>query len=184
MLFEKKGQENTEKTIEIAVNKALELNIDYIVTASKTGRTAKLLREKAPKKINVVCVTYHFGFKENGKNFMEDEMKKQLEKADVPILTTTHLMAGLDRALRFKFNGIYPAEIIAFTLRMFGHGVKVCVEIASMALDAGLVPFGKEIITLGGHSGGVDTAVILTPAHSNNFFDTKIKEILCRPRNF
>ncbi len=184
MLFDTKGIENTEKTIELAVAKAVETNINHIVVASGTGKTAKLLRDKAPKKINVVCVTFHYGFKENGKNFMDENLKKELEKANVPILTTTHLMAGLDRALRFKFEGIYPAEIIANTLRMFGHGVKVAVEVASMALDAGLIPYGEEIISIGGHSKGADSALIVTPGHSNHFFETKIKEIICRPRNF
>jgi len=35
---------------------------------------------------------------------------------------------------------------------MLGQGVKVAVEVAGMALDAGLIPFGEEIIALGGHS--------------------------------
>jgi uncharacterized protein len=97
-------------------------------------------------------------------------------------LTTTHLLSGVDRALRNKFEGIYPAEIIASTLRMFGQGLKVCVEISVMALDAGLIPYGEEIITVGGTGRGADTAAVIVPAHSIKFFDTKIKEIICMPR--
>lgn len=40
-------------------------------------------------------------------------------------------------------------EIIANTLRMFGQGVKVCVEVATMALDAGLIPYGEDVIAAG-----------------------------------
>ena len=98
------------------------------------------------------------------------------------MLTTTHLLAGVDRAVRNKFGGLYPAEIVAQSLRMLGQGVKVCVEISCMALDAGMTPYGKEIIAVAGSATGADTAVVIVPAHSNQFFDTKVKEIICKPR--
>ncbi|WP_417292116.1 triose-phosphate isomerase [Desulfovibrio porci] len=52
------------------------------------------------------------------------------------------------------------------------------------ALDAGLIPHGKEIIVVAGSGRGADTAVIMHPAHANNILETKINEILCKPRNF
>jgi hypothetical protein len=58
------------------------------------------------------------------------------------------LLAGVDRAIKNKFGGIYPAELMAFTLRLFGQGAKVCVEIAGMALDAGLIPYGEDIVSV------------------------------------
>lgn len=75
-----------------------------------------------------------------------------------------------------------PAQVVAHALRMFGQGTKVCVEIAVMALDAGLIPFGREIIAIGGTGRGADTALVLTPAHSRQFFATWIHEIICKPR--
>jgi hypothetical protein len=73
---------------------------------------------------------------------------------------------------------------MAQTLRMLGQGFKVCVEISGMALDAGLIPYGEEIVAIGGSAKGADTAVVITPAHSNRFFDTKINEIICKPGQF
>ena len=35
---------------------------------------------------------------------------------------------------------------------------------------------------IGGTGRGADTAIILRPAHSQNFFETDVKEILCMPR--
>ena len=58
--------------------------------------------------------------------------------------------------------------------------MKVCVEISVMALDAGLIPHGKEIIALGGTAGGADTAVVLKPARCGEF-ETEICEIICKP---
>ncbi|MHB8917227.1 MAG: pyruvate kinase alpha/beta domain-containing protein, partial [Desulfocucumaceae bacterium] len=60
----------------------------------------------------------------------------------------------------------------------------VCVEISAMALDAGMIPHGKDIIAVGGSGMGVDTAAVILPAHSNNFFATKVREIICKPREF
>ena len=90
----------------------------------------------------------------------------------------------MDRAIRNKFGGVYPAEIMAQTLRIFGQGLKVCVEVASMALDAGLIPHGADVVAVGGSAAGADTAVVILPAHSNQFFDTRVREIICKPRNF
>jgi len=132
----------------------------------------------------VVCVTYHAGFATPGQTTMLPEVKKKLEDGGIKVLTTTHLLAGVDRALKNKFNGIYPAEIIAYTLRILGQGVKVGAEIACMALDAGLVPYGEDIITIAGSGKGADTALVIRPAYSNYFFETKIKEIICKPRAF
>ncbi len=179
MYWEKKGPENTDRTIEAALKRAAELDIGYIVVASSSGNTAKKLVNCGR---NVVCVSYHVGFDKPGARRMDEQTMKELNENGIPVLVTTHLLAGVDRAVRNKFGGVYPSEIMAQTLRMLGQGVKVCVEISGMALDAGLVPYGEEIIAIGGSGKGADTAAVIVPAHSNNFFDTKVKEIICKPR--
>lgn len=181
MYWKDKGPANTTATAEAAIKRAQELGISHIVVASSSGSTCEHFLDKG---VEVVCVTHHMGFMSPGEDEMPPEVREKLSQKGVQILTTTHLLAGVDRALRNKFGGVYPAEIIAQSLRMFGQGVKVCVEIAGMALDAGLIPYGKEVIAVGGSGTGADTAIIITPAHSNNFFDTKIKEIICKPREF
>jgi len=50
-----------------------------------------------------------------------------------------------------------------------------------MALDGGMIPYGEDIIAIGGSGRGADSAVILSPAHSPNILETKIKEIICKP---
>ena len=63
-----------------------------------------------------------------------------------------------------------------------GQGMKVVIEITVMAADAGLVRTDEDIIAVGGSGRGADTAVVLRPVNSNDFFDLKVKEILCKPR--
>ncbi len=183
MYWEKMGPQNTKATVEAALKRTQELNLNYLVVASSTGRTAEnFLNPQNRNNIKVVCVTYHAGFTVPGQTTMLPETKRRLEDGDIKVLTTTHLLAGVDRALKNKFNGIYPAEIIAYTLRILGQGVKVGVEIACMALDAGLIPYGEDVITVAGSGKGADTALVIRPAHSNYFFEAKIKEIICKPR--
>lgn len=179
MYWPKKGPENTGATAEAALRRAGELGIKHIVVASNSGATAQLFKNCG---LEVVCVTHHVGYHEPGADEMPAATRQALQESGVKILTTTHLLAGVDRALRFKFQGVYPAEIVAATLRMLGQGVKVCVEISVMALDAGLIPYGTEIIAVAGSGRGADTACVVSPAHSQNFFDTTVKEIICMPR--
>ncbi|MCL6560121.1 MAG: hypothetical protein K6U74_15285 [Firmicutes bacterium] len=183
MYWETKGRANTEPTVEAALRRAAETGIKHLVVASCTGKTAEQFL-KHTKTLEIVCVTHQVGYAKPGEDEMGQETRLKLAENGIKLLTTTHLMAGIDRASRIKFGGVYPAEIVASTLRMFGQGLKVCVEIACMALDAGLIPHGAEVIAVGGTARGADTALILVPAHSQNFYDTKIKEIVCKPREF
>ncbi len=181
MLFDQKGSQNTDKVVEAAAKRAGELGTGYLVVASNSGDTAEKFVGKVKE---LVCVTHHVGFKNPGEDEMTPEMRRRLQDKGIKVLTTTHLLAGVDRSLRFKFQGVYPAEIIAQSLRLLGQGLKVCVEISCMALDAGLIPYGREIIAVAGSSRGADTAVVCVPAHSNHFFDTRVKEIICKPREW
>jgi len=175
----KKGKSNTEGTVQAVLDRARELGTSDVVVASNSGETAQLF---AGKGLNVSCITHHVGFTGPGEDEMAPEMRKKLQGLDIKLLTTTHLLAGVDRSLRNKFQGVYPAEIVSSTLRMLGQGFKVCVEISVMALDAGLIPYGEEIIAVGGTGWGADTACVIIPAHSSQFFDTVVKEIICMPR--
>ena len=172
------GAVHTAKTVELAVRKAEEYGITSIVVASNSGKTAELLAGQVE---NVVCVTHVNGFKEPGVNELTPEQRGILVEKNIKILTTTHVLSGAERGISRKFGGIYPVEIIANTLKIFGQGVKVTVEIAVMALDAGLIPYGEDIIAIGGTGKGADTAVVIRPAHAANILDTYIAEIICKP---
>ncbi|NLC63722.1 MAG: hypothetical protein GX759_06640 [Thermoanaerobacterales bacterium] len=180
MYWEKPGKQNTDKTVEIVKDAVKEKGIRYIVFPSSRGYTAEKLL-KADLGVNLVCVTHVCGFKSPGEMEFPQNLREQLEADGIKFFTGTHVLSGAERGVSNKFKGCYPAEIIANSLRMLGQGVKVCVEVAVMALDAGLIPYDENIIALGGSSEGVDTAVIMRPAHAANIFDSWISEILCKP---
>jgi len=55
--------------------------------------------------------------------------------------------------------------------------MKVAIEIALMAVDSGLVRTDEDVISIGKW----DTAIVVRPANVSNFFNIRVKEILCKP---
>jgi hypothetical protein len=175
------GKEYTESTCALALSRAGELGIQHIVAASNTGFTARFLVGKTP---NLVIVTHHVGFREPGGDEMPPEEREYLTARGVHLITASHFFGGIGRAVTAQFGGLYPGGIVAQSLRTFGQGTKVCLEIATMAADAGAIPVDQEIIAIGGTGRGADTALVLLPAHGKNFFATQVLEVISKPRNW
>lgn len=183
--FEKAGRENTAAVAECVARRLAEGAIEHVVVASNSGATAlALLAKIGGSGAKLVSVTEHAGFDGTDSVRLNDEHAAKLKDSGVPVLMCSHALSGVGRSISKKFGGTTPVEIIAHTLRRFGQGVKVCVEVSVMAADAGLVPTDQDIIAVGGSGGGADTAIVLRAAHMNNFFDLKIREILCKPVDF
>jgi len=179
MYFDRPGKDNTEQTLKLAAQRAKELETNEVVVASITGHTAyKAIEIFAGPRITVV--TYHSGFKEPFKSEMPQDVKKDLHNKGVTVIAASHALSGVERSIAKKHSGVYPVLIMADTLRLFGQGTKVAVEVSVMAADAA----GNDVIAIGGSGHGADTALVLKPAHQNNFFDLRIREIICKPRSF
>ncbi len=178
--FDRRGRHNTQETARLALTRAEELGVEHVVVASNTGYSIRPFLGKGPQ---IVCVTHHVGFREPGFDEMGTQTREELADLGVKLLTTTHLFGNVERAITGQQGGLYPGGIVANALRLFSQGTKVAVEIAVMALDAGLIPFGKPVISLGGSGGGLDTALVILPSHAKTFFDTEVLELICKPRN-
>jgi hypothetical protein len=179
--FDKPGKENTARTLEIAKQRADKLGVSTVLVATTRGDTgaqaARLFRG-----YNLVAVTHSTGFGEPNAQELTEENRTTIEAAGAKVLTCQHAFGGVGRAVRKKLGTYELDEIIAYTLRTFGQGVKVCVEIALMAADAGLARTGEPCIAIAGTGHGADTAVVLIPVNAQEFFDLKILEILAKPR--
>ena len=158
------------------------MGIRDIIVASTTGETG-VLASKLFRGLNIIIVTHHFGFSKPGVQELDEENRRQILANGAKILTTTHALSGAERAIRQKFSTIEPLELIANTLRLFGEGTKVCVEITLMAADAGLIPVDRNVLAVAGSGRGADTALLIKPENSSRFFDLRIKEIIAKPRN-
>ena len=182
MYFEQPGKVNTRQTLTTALERARKLGLDEVVVASTSGETAFAALEIF-EGFRITTVTYHCGYLEPFKPIMLYRNRKQLEEKGVTVISATHALSGVERAVAKKHGGAYPALLIADTLKLFGQGTKVAVEVSIMAADAGALT-GKDIIAIGGSSKGADTALVVKPANQSNLFDLRIREIICKPRIF
>ncbi|MCK4375706.1 MAG: hypothetical protein KAX19_10265 [Candidatus Brocadiae bacterium] len=183
LLFDKGGPQNTDATLGAARRRAEELGITKVVLATSSGETAlKALEAFEGMDVQVIGVTLHAGYW--GLYSGPDKEKVAAAEAKgVKFLTATHsLMGSVESAIKDKFGGIAPMELIAHTYYTFSQGMKVAVEVTLMAADAGLVENAEDIIAVGGTDEGADTAVVLKAAYTTNFFDLKVREVLAMPR--
>lgn len=126
---------------------------------------------------------------------MPPDTRRELEEAGATVYTGTDVLTGtVDVGMsRQRPPRTAPQEgrlpyivppvstIVANTLRLFSQGIKVCVEIALMAADSGLVPVDGSVVSVAGSHAGSDTAMVVTPSTSNRIRDIKLHEILAKP---
>ena len=182
MYFDKPGKSNTKQTLKLAFERARNLGIDEVVVASTKGDSAYMAFEIFTE-CTIVVVTYHCGFRTPFQNEMSATTRADIESKGMKVVSATHALSGVERAVAKKHGGIYPALLIADTLRLFGQGTKVAVEIAIMASDAGVLT-GRDIVSIGGTARGADSALVLKPANQTDLFDLRVREIICKPRTF
>ena len=178
--FEKPGSANTQRTLEIAAARAEDLDVNSVVVPTTSGATGVEALNYF-KNRNLFFVTHSTGFLKPDFQQLRPETREKIELAGAKILTCQHALGGVGRAVRKKLATYQLEEIMAYTLRVFGEGTKVAVEIALMAADAGLISTLEPCLSLGGTGQGVDTAMLLRPAHAQNFFDLRILEVLAKP---
>lgn len=181
--FDKPGPQNTDETLEIALERAVALGIRQVVVASSHGETARKAQALfGPEGIKVVAVTLAHGWEHLGWCMTPDE-RESLLALGVGIVTGIHALGDdVGTAFSEKHGGRAPQDIVRDTLYRFGQGMKVAVECLLMAADAGLLDMNQEAIAIGGTSKGADTAIVCRPAYPRTFLDLRILEILAKPR--
>lgn len=183
LYYESTGETNTDETLKIAKKRADEQGIKNLVIASTRGNTGVKAVEVF-KGYNIVVVPHVTGQREPGQQELTEENRKMIEAKGGKIVIAAHAFSGIDRAIQAKWDTMYPVGIMAQTLRIFGQGMKVVVEIAAMAADAGVIPFDEDVLVVAGSGRGADTAVILRAANSHRIFDTVVREIIAKPSHF
>jgi len=195
VLWEKGGKEHTDDTLKIALEGAKERGIGTVVVSTSTGyvgeRAVEIFKDSGLK---LVFVTHQTGYRASGVQNLPPETRKKLEHYGKVVTCTDVLTGGVELGMgRQRPEKSQPQEsmlpsivppvnvIIANTLRLLAQGVKVCAEIAMMAVDSDAIPPGKPVICIAGSHAGADTAMVVTPAESNRIKDLKLNEILVKP---
>jgi hypothetical protein len=194
--WEKAGKEHTDATLKIALEGAKERGIDTVLISSTTGYTAeKAVDVFKGSGLKLVVVTHSTGYRTKGVQMMPDETRAKLKEAGCEVVTCTDVLtgavsAGVGRqrpALSDPQEGRLPwiipppNVIVANTLRMFCQGVKVCAEIAMMAVDSCAIDSDENVVVVAGSHAGADTAMVVEASESSRIKDMKLREILCKP---
>jgi len=199
--FERPGPINTEKTIEIAKKRAMELRLRHIVVASLSGESALKVAEVTKNTdLKVVCVTFRAGeayniksleksyvwseipeltkvlqeWKEEGQTIIpgpSSEVRERLEELDVEIVTATDIGYNINASLTRCLGIKTFIEIFKEALRLLCPGFHVCIFTTMTAADSGVIPVDKEVVSLGGIEHGLDTALVIKPSYSDEIFD-------------
>lgn len=180
MYFVRAGQDNTDLVLQAARARAEDLGVRSVVVATTRGDTGARAAHVF-EGYNLVVVTHSTGFKEANAQELTDENRAAIESMGGRILTCQHAFGGVGRAVRKKLSTYELEEIIAYTLRIFGQGMKVVCEITLMAADAGMIRVDEPAIVIAGTGRGADTAVVVMPANAQTFFDMRVMEVLCKP---
>lgn len=184
LLFGTKGKNNTGDLLAHAAARATEAGIKKVIIATCTGNTAKMALEYFdPQEFELIAVSHVTGFNNPDEQEMPEETRAELIAAGYKVLTAAHAFGSVGRGIRNKLNTFQVDEIMAFTLRMFGQGTKVGVEIALMTADRGWVGTDEDVMTIGGSARGADTALILQPSNSHTCMELKVREVVAKPRN-
>jgi len=184
--FDTPGDVNTADAARFAVERAKELGIRTIIVASTTGSTAETFNDAMKGSgLQLIIVTHVVGFTKPGIWEFSKDAAARLQKQGVQIVTGTHVLSGLERALSRspKVSGGSRTEAIAEALRrVVAVGLKVAVECVLISADQGVINTEDEVIAVGGTASGADTVCVIRPAHTANFFDLQVREIVAMPR--
>lgn len=183
--FDVHGEVNTDKTIELAVERAEELVVKKIVVASETGLSALKVLDAFPRK-EVIVVSSAAGTTVDGTTIgdlkigIPDEgMLRELKNRGVKVVRGTDPFWNLDA--HTEITGVGKLGMMYF--KVLCGGIHVCMTAVLEATDAGHLSEGEEVIALAGSFVGLDTAIVAGAANSVNFFKAfEVREIICKPR--
>lgn len=161
--FEAPGEENTTTVLSTAKDRANELGIMHVLVPSVRGISA----EKALDFFAGTDFTLFFVGTDPAR--FSREAKERITNS------------GFKLAFYKEVDYYYPDEV-KNAFRRFGQGTKVAVEITLIAAQEEIVEPGTELVALGGSAKGLDTALVIKAATSDEFYELEICEILCKPR--
>jgi len=171
--FERSGIENTADALRLVKERAQARGIKKVVVASTRGETARAAVKALGTGLHLVVIPWQYGFRDTQP--FPPELVAELQEKGHRVHFGTMLFHTED------LYGNRTPQVMANLLRIFGQGIKVCVEIIMMACDGGCVEIGEKVIAVAGTGGGANTAVVATASPSTKMTGLRVHEIICKP---
>ena len=214
--FERPGPVNTAETLECCRRRAVELGLGAVVVASLRGDSASqaagILEGTGLKVVAVTIppgafwvvdslgndvwrdipelVSQKAEWEKSGvervRMDMDEETAGRLADASVTVVRGTIPFYGIGTSLAARFRGMNYEQYFTEALRLLSGGTLVCVEVALMAADAGVIGLDDEVVVAAGTSMGLDTALVIRPSTTLTFADParglEVREVIAMPR--
>lgn len=188
--FPEYGESNTADLIDVVRERLAEGGIDGLVVASTSGKTAlSLARKVRPESdVPIVCVSdppwakYYPGITAANREALES---LQVQIVDtVPYASHSHSVGACK-----NMYGAPDLRVIIFdAFRLIGgQGLKVAMEVGTMATDGGRIKPGARILSVGGTGTGADCAIVMKAGFSVDLLSRDpdrrphVREILAMP---
>ncbi|HEX9115667.1 MAG TPA: hypothetical protein VGA61_06330 [Anaerolineae bacterium] len=190
------GPENSSEVIEAVAERLQEKDLNAVIVGSSTGEMALRIAQRVhdfEPRIRVIAVCdppWAIGKIPKAGRISPDNKAKLAELGGEVVDTVPYASRAYSTGAS---NNVYDAldlMVVVFdAFRMVGgNGLKVAIEVALMATNAGAVPPGQEVIAVAGTGNGLDTAVVMKTAYSIDIFSNDpserpdVREILAMPR--
>lgn len=197
--FAEPGPQNTDATIDAILERVREGDIQAIVVASMSGRTAIKVAEglkAAGLEVKVVCVTGPPSWEQYG---YEMPLLKPKERAKLKQLGVAIVDHVEEPFREITFRNWWEEETIEvprpeadlFWMALIcvgGHGFRTAIEVVFMALEAGAIKLGERVIGVAGTGEGADSAVVMKATRFEDAVGPdpdkrlKVEEILAMPK--
>ncbi len=168
---EKPGAGNTDDVLKMVNERLKQGDIRHVVVATNTGATALRTAELIDVDNVSVCGIHHQSTQWGRHAKPDAEILRKAGERGVAF-TPDHPPVTYFRQIEGES---------ADTLRKFGQGVKVAVEVVIMATQTHLVSPGEVVIGVGGTGRGADSAIVCVATTPDKMSQLFIKEVLAKP---
>jgi hypothetical protein len=168
--FRTPGQQNTEELTKVVAERIKRGGIDAVAVATTSGRSAFTVARAMPEGTRVYAVNFQAGYAGPSRQ-PDPKVRQEAEELGVVFMPEEPVARYLK-----DISGHIPD-----TLRRFGQGMKVAVEVIMQAVEVGHISSGATAIGIGGSSRGSDVAIVAKAAGPDEFSRFWISEILAKP---
>lgn len=185
--FEHPGEVNTEDVLRHGRARAEQLGLRVVVVPTDSGRSAlravRIFKDSGIRLIVVTtppCTTW--GPRGDLPSGIPDvAVREALRSAGAELVQGTMPFSGLGSGRRPAIA--WQQDLVQRVLEVFGAGTKIAIQVALMAVDAGLVPEGEDVLAFGGTYKGLDSALVVRTCLSWHFLDRfEVLEVVAKPR--
>lgn len=189
--FDEPGKQNTDHVLEAVSKYISEKKSKYLIIASTSGRTALKFAEALKDRIKIICISEPPSRQLWGDVWptLDPDIKKKLEELNVTVVDYISYKFHSSVLEHAKWYFPLAEHIVGDTLAMVGgQGLKVAVQIIFMAVEAGLIKEGEEVLAVAGYGGGSDTAIVAKAGFPEMIFSAdverrfEVREILAMPK--